>query len=117
MTDTYNLDSRPPCWPIGEQCPNSCVADLHRRVVTNHVELTGPWAGWRLAGRYLVAPTGERIPERRLRGLLWHANASDIRDSVRRRNAKRKAVQQSMVKVVVVDLGEWRNRHFGRIAG
>ncbi|MBE0315027.1 NAD(P)H-dependent oxidoreductase [Xanthomonas citri pv. punicae] len=55
----------------------------------------GPWAGWRLAGRDLVAPTGERIPERRLRGLLWHANASDIRDSVRRRNAKRKAVQQS----------------------
>ncbi|KQR07524.1 hypothetical protein [Xanthomonas arboricola] len=67
--------------------------------------------GW-LAGRDL-----ELIPERRLRGLLWHANAGDIRNSVRRRNANRKAVQQSMVKVVVVDLGEWRDRHFGRIAG
>ncbi|WP_435015154.1 hypothetical protein [Xanthomonas arboricola] len=117
MTDTYNLDRRPPCWPVGTQCPNSCAEDLHRRVVRNHVELTGPWAGWRLAGRDLVAPTGERIPERRLRGLLWHANASDIRDSARNLNAKRKAVQQSMVKVVVVDLGEWRERHFGRSAG
>ena len=29
------------------------------------------------------------------------------------RNAARKARQQSLVKVVVVDLGEWRERHFG----
>nr|WP_244668044.1 hypothetical protein [Xanthomonas phaseoli] len=70
-----------------------------------------------MAGRDLVAPTGERIPARRLRGLLWHANATDIRASVRRRNAKRKAVQQSLVKVVVMDLGEQRERHFGKIAG
>ncbi|WP_323563319.1 hypothetical protein [Xanthomonas campestris] len=117
MSDTYNLDRRPPCWPTGAPCPNSCAHDLHRRVVTNHVELTGPWAGWRLAGRDLVAPGGERIPERRLRGLLWRADASDLRDATRARNAKRKAVQQSMVKVVVVDLGDWRERHFGRIAG
>lgn len=39
---------------------------------------------------------------------------SGIRDSVRRRNAKRKAVQQSMIKAVVVDLADWRERHFGR---
>ncbi|WP_372165789.1 DUF3693 domain-containing protein [Xanthomonas euvesicatoria] len=69
------------------------------------------------ADRDLVAPSGERIPERRLRGLLWHANATDIRASVRRRNAKRKAVQQSLVKVVVMDLGEQREQHFGKIAG
>ncbi|WP_425611930.1 DUF3693 domain-containing protein [Xanthomonas campestris] len=42
MSDTYNLDRRPPCWPAGAPCPNSCAHDLHRRVVTNHVELTGP---------------------------------------------------------------------------
>lgn len=114
MTGTYNFDRRPPCWPVGTPCPNSCAHDLHRRMVTNHAELTGPWAGWRLAGRDLIAPSGELIPERRLRGSLWHANAGDIRDSVRRRNANRKAVQQSMGKVVVVDLGEWRDRHFGR---
>lgn len=70
MSDTYNLDSRPPCWEPGTQCPNSCASDYYRRVIDNHVTLTGPWAGWRLAGRDLVAPSGERIPERRLRGTL-----------------------------------------------
>jgi hypothetical protein len=29
--------------------------------MTNHVQLTGPWAGWRLAGRDLVSPAGERV--------------------------------------------------------
>ena len=64
-----------------------------------------------------MAPTGERIPERRLRGLLWRADAFDLRDATRKRNAARKARQQSMVKVVVVDLGEWRERHFVTSAG
>nr|WP_260222350.1 hypothetical protein [Xanthomonas euvesicatoria] len=41
-----------------------------------------------MAGCDLVAPSGERIPARRLRGLLWHANATDIRASVRRRQDK-----------------------------
>ncbi|WP_230938693.1 DUF3653 domain-containing protein [Xanthomonas translucens] len=81
------------------------------------MELHGPWAGWRLAGRDLVAPSGERIAERRLRGLLWRADATDLRDAARNRNHARKARQQSMVKVVVVDLASWRERHFGSIAG
>ncbi|WP_164738701.1 hypothetical protein [Xanthomonas euvesicatoria] len=116
MSDTYNLDRRhrAGCW---RAMPKQLRGRSTSARVTNHVELTGLWAGWRLAGRDLVAPSGERIPERRLRGLLWHANATDIRASVRRRNAKRKAVQHSLVKVVVVDLGEWREQHFGKIAG
>lgn len=92
MSDTYNLDSRPPCWEPGTQCPNSCASDYYRRVIDNHVALTGPWAGWRLAGRDLVAPSGERIPERRLRCLLWHVNAADLRDAPRKTNAARKRV-------------------------
>lgn len=101
MSDTYNLDSRPRCWEPGTQCPDSCASDHYRRVVNNHVALTGPWAGWRLAGRDLVAPSGERIPER--------SNAADLRDATRKRNAARKARQQSMVKVVVVDRANGEN--------
>ncbi|WP_312368770.1 DUF3653 domain-containing protein [Stenotrophomonas sp.] len=70
MNDTYDLDNRPPCWKPGTQCPNNCARDHYKRIVDNHVSLTGPWAGWRLAERDLVSPTGERISERRLRGLL-----------------------------------------------
>ena len=68
-------------------------------------------------GRDLVAPSVERIPEHRLRGLLWRADASDLRDATRKRNAARKARPQSMVKVVVVDLSEWPECHFGTRAG
>jgi len=114
VSDSYNIDRRPPCWDAGQPCPNSCAHDVYRRVVDNHVELSGPWRGWRLAGRDLIAPSGERIPERRLRGLLWRADATDLRDATRARNNARKARQQALVKVVVVDLGDWRERHFGR---
>lgn len=109
--------ARPPCWPAGQQCPNLCAAELHDRLTRNHVNLHGPWSGWRLAGRDLVAPTGERLNPERLRGLLWRTEAADLRDATRARNKARKAGQQSMVKVVVVDLGEFRERHFGRAAG
>lgn len=67
MSDTYEIDHRLPCWPAGTPCPNSCARDHARHVLDNHVQLHGPWAGWRLAGRDLVTPSGERIPERRLR--------------------------------------------------
>ncbi len=117
MSDTYDMDRRPPCWEPGEPCPNSCAHEHYRRVIDNHVSLTGPWAGWRLAGRELVGPGGIRIPERRLQGLLWRADATDLRDATRKRNAAAKARQQSLVKVVVVGLGEWRERDVGTSAG
>lgn len=102
MSDSYNINRRPPFWTAGEPCPNPCAQAHTRHVIDNHVDLHGPWAGWRLAGRDLVAPSGERIPERRLRGLLWRADATDLRDAARNQNLARKARQQSMVKVVVV---------------
>ncbi len=51
----------PDCWPDGLQCPNRCAHAWWQRTMTNHVHLTGPWAGWRLAGRDLVSPAGERV--------------------------------------------------------
>lgn len=43
----------------------------YERVVQNKTTLHGPWSGWRMAGRFLVAPDRERITPERLRGLLW----------------------------------------------
>lgn len=43
----------------------------YERVVHNKTALYGPWAGWRMAGRFLVAPDRERITPERLCGILW----------------------------------------------
>lgn len=43
----------------------------HQRVVYNQMPLHGPWQGWRMAGRDLVSPDGDRISPRRLVGILW----------------------------------------------
>ncbi|WP_156455703.1 MULTISPECIES: hypothetical protein [Stenotrophomonas] len=61
MSDSYNIDRRPPCWPTGEQCPNACASAHHRRIIENHVELHVPWAGWRLAGRNLAANESRNV--------------------------------------------------------
>lgn len=71
------MDSdRRPCHRQGTK-PNPCAAAHYRRMIDNHVHLTGPWAGWRLAGRDLVSPAGERINPERLRGLLFRQAAEE----------------------------------------
>lgn len=62
---------RPPCWGEGVACPNDCAAQQCQRVVANIVPLHEDWAGWRMAGRCLVSPDGDRIRPDRLRGVLW----------------------------------------------
>ena len=72
------------------------------------------WLGWRLRGRYLISPDGQRITRERLAGLLF-------RDELELRRAgfasRRRAEQnrgQTLVKVVVVRLAELRRD--GRLA-
>lgn len=65
---------RRPCHEHGKN-PPPCALAHYRRVIDNHVGLHGPWAGWRLAGRDLVSPDGERINPTRLRGLLFRMDA------------------------------------------
>jgi hypothetical protein len=62
---------RPPCWPLERPCPNACAAAHYQRTIHNETPLHGPWAGWRLAGRDLVSPHGDRIPAHLLDRLLW----------------------------------------------
>lgn len=108
---------RPPCWPEGSQCPNPCAEAHWERTVRNHTPLHGAWGGWRLAGKELVSPNGLRVSPERLMGLAWRAGMIDLQERLMARKAREKAVRQQAVKVVVVDLADWQERHFGRRAG
>ncbi|WP_268738733.1 DUF3653 domain-containing protein [Luteimonas fraxinea] len=85
-----------------------------RNFVVRH--LHGPWAGWRMAGKDLVGPDGTRISPTRMRGVLFRIEAEERLQRARARSAKAKAVRRELVKVVVVDLGDWKRRHFGTSA-
>ncbi|WP_149193472.1 DUF3653 domain-containing protein [Luteimonas suaedae] len=109
--------ARPPCWPEGQPCPNWCAEERYARTVHNHVHLTGPWKGWRLAGRDLISPTGEHFSPQRLEGLAWRVAIEQRRDATRARNAQRKAVRQDVVTVLRVRNSDWHAERFGTRAG
>jgi len=88
--------TRPPCWPVGQPCPNPCAAAHYERLIYNRTHLAGPWEGWRLAGRFLVSPEGDRITPERLRGLLWRQAQEQRRDSARARREKRVSMGAAM---------------------
>lgn len=100
--------NRPPCWPENSSCPNDCAAALYSREAHNHVDLTGPWIGWRLRGRDLVSPSGTRLSPERVEGLAWRQANEARLDAVRRRNAARSRPKPQLVKVVVVELAQYR---------
>lgn len=52
MTDTYNLDRRPPCWLLASNA-QTAARQIYIGAGSRTI-LTGLWAGWRLAGRDLV---------------------------------------------------------------
>lgn len=107
-----------PCWPIGAPCPNACAARTINHLTRNQVELTGPWNGWRLAGKDLVSPTGHRVSPERMKGILWRLEAEERRDRLRsRKAAAEKRVRQGMVTVIRVPNEDWHRHHFGSRAG
>ncbi len=89
-------------------CPH-CQAETPQahfdRVVHNKTWLHGPWAGWRLAGRDLVSPDGQRISPTRISGLMLRQELEARRDRARARAAAR---APHLVKVIVVDLATYR---------
>lgn len=60
----------PPCFVPGQPL-NPCARQLYAWEVNGKGWLPADWAGWRLAGRYLVSPDGDRVSVERLRGLLF----------------------------------------------
>lgn len=82
MLSDYELR---PCHTRGTQ-PNACAVAHYKRIVDNHISLHGAWNGWRMAGRDLVSPTGQRINPERLRGLLFQ---QDSQTRIAKARAKR----------------------------
>lgn len=103
------MQTRPPCWPEGVPCPNDCAAKLLNREAYNHVDLTGPWVGWKLRGRDLVSPDGMRLSPERVAGIAWREH-NELRLEARRARAAAaaKARGQQPVKVVIVTLADYR---------
>lgn len=103
------METRPPCWPDRMPCPNDCAAKLLNQHAHNHVELTGPWSGWKLRGRDLVSPTGLRLSPERVAGLAWREhNEAWLESKKARAAAAAKARGQQPVKVVVITLADYR---------
>ena len=73
------------------------------------LDLPGDWKGWRLRGRHLVSPEGERITQERLSGLLWRDQLELRRAGyASRRRAEAARCDRQRVKVVVVELSQLR---------
>lgn len=66
---------QPPCLTPGSAI-NPCARRLYEEKVLGHLDLAAEWSGWRLRGRWLISPEGDRISPERLRGLLFSENGS-----------------------------------------
>lgn len=82
--------------------------------------LPEPFSGYRVHSRYIIDPKGQRITPERLKGILWR-DEMELRRAgyAYRRKAEeaKKRFGETKVKVVVVELADWHQRHFGNIAG
>jgi len=76
------------------------------------IDFDGEWYGWRLKGRHLISPDGDRMTPERLRGLMWR-DRSELRLAgyVSRRKAEqaqRAAKYGPKIKVVMIELADYR---------
>lgn len=94
-------------------CKAEHPPDHYDRVVHNKTALHGPWQGWRMAGRYLVGPDGQRITPERLRGLAWRVGQEERLDAAKARNSG----HRGMVTVLRIENADWHRDHFGQVAG
>ena len=62
--------------PRCRHCKAETTAAHYDRIVHNKTALYGPFDGWRVSGRFLIAPgqAGRLTPERLL-GMLWEERA------------------------------------------
>lgn len=76
----------PPCIQPREPL-NHCAKMVYSEKVLGHLELTGEWAGWKLRGKWLISPDGQKINPLRLRGILFREEGEKrVSKATRREN-------------------------------
>lgn len=88
---------QPPCITPG-QAVNPCARRLYDEKVLGHVDLSADWAGWRLRGRWLISPEGDRVNPLRLRGMLFR----EANDQRRHKAGSRNGQQSAGAKVIQI---------------
>lgn len=78
------------------------------------IDLSDEWTGWRLRGRHLISPDGDRLTPERLKGIVWRESMELRRAGfASRRKADAGSSRRQLVKVVVIDLDTYRLRGIG----
>lgn len=84
------------------------LAFMYAAVIHQQIDLTGPWRGWRIAGRDLVAPDGQRISPARMAGIMWRDDMElHKKGYASRRKAEADSKRNQLVKVVVIPLSQY----------
>lgn len=55
----------------GKPTADEALQFMADAVLYSRIDFAGDWQGWKLRGRVLVSPDGDRISAERLRGLLF----------------------------------------------
>lgn len=76
------------------------------------IDAHSDWQGWRIVGRTLIDPHGQKITAERLRGLLWRdemeLRLAGYASRARAEKAARSPQYGPKIKVVVIDLADYR---------
>lgn len=86
-------------------------------LVYQRLDFTGPWHGWKMRGRDLVSPDGDRLSPERLRGLAWRQASEARRDAARAKRLAYEGISKQVVTVLRIDNSDWHRERFGSLAG
>lgn len=92
-------------------CPHCDPREIYQRTVENKTKLYGEWEGWRLAGKWLIAPNGQRMMQARVLGMAWAEKRRDIDD---RRKARERGKAKDSVIITLSRIMPARERFDGQ---
>lgn len=74
------------------------------------MDLSADWAGWRLRGRWLISPDGQRINPLRLRGILFREDGENrVSKATQRKNGLQGVVvelRKGLRDAIAAEVGE-----------